>query len=115
MPAGKKRNFPAPGTHPKCRECEISLVCISGRRRFRHRYWCKTCQGVYYESIDKIVRCVVFRNKRGRYKGKERCPACVHPEDMGLLGRRNRRPGHGKAVTGLTHRDAQAWREETKT
>ena len=97
MPAGKKRDFPEPGTHVKCRTCEISLICISGRRRFKARFWCKTCHGVYYHGIDTVVRCVVFRNKRGRYEQSFNCPACQID-------------GHKHVVVGITHREAKEWR-----
>jgi hypothetical protein len=100
MPAGKKRDFPEPGTHLKCRSCEISLICISGRRRFKTRYWCTKCQGVYYESIDMVVRCVVFRQKRGRYTQEPYCPAC------------HSNAGHHRVTVGITHKDVKAW---TKT
>jgi hypothetical protein len=128
MPAGKKRNFPPPGTHEKCRVCEVSLICISGRRRFGERFWCDTCRGVYYRDLDMVIRCVVFRNKRGRYQRAGRCPACtaVRKEKHEDIYSRHelagydkegitlvydpRKKGHGRIVNGITHRDAQAWK-----
>jgi hypothetical protein len=129
MPAGKKRNFPSPGTHIKCRTCEVSLICISGRRRFGERFWCDTCRGVFYRDLNMVIRCVVFRNKRGRYQRTRRCPACtdVRPEghqypldhryELAGYDKNNnaliydpRKKGHGRIVNGITHRDAQAWK-----
>jgi len=127
VPAGKKRNFPEPGTHPKCRACEVSLICISGRRRFGERFWCNTCRGVYYRDLDMVIRCVVFRNKRGRYQRSVRCPACVgvskeeqlrfttrdiayYGPDNGTVFYDERKKGHGRIINGSTHRDAQAWK-----
>jgi hypothetical protein len=124
MPAGKMRFFPTPGSHPKCRECEISLICISGRRKFGDRHWCDRCRGVYYADLGKVVRCVVFRNKRGRYSRNTHCPVC----DPNRAAASNywssayRTPSYSKPkgpptvsdkiVEGLTHEDAKAWFKE---
>lgn len=122
MPAGKKRNFPPPGTHEKCRTCEVSLICISGRRRFGERFWCDRCRGVYYADLGMVIRCVVFRNKRGRYQRQMRCPACTLYRKEGAEMRggqayyavephyKEGKKGHGRIVEGITHRDAQAWK-----
>lgn len=122
MPAGKKRDFPPPGTHAKCRTCEVSLICISGRRRFGERHWCDKCRGVYYRDLDMVIRCVVFRNKRGRYQRALHCPACAditpasttHWPDRSEPTYKPQKvvegKGHGRIVNGITHRDAQAWK-----
>ena len=132
MPAGKKRNFPEPGTHPKCRACEVSLICISGRRRFGERFWCNTCRGVFYRDLNMVIRCVVFRNKRGRYQRAHRCPACTgvrpsprahydhlthevasYDKDVTMIYD-ERKKGHGRIVNGITHRDVQAWKTNSR-
>lgn len=124
LPAGKTRNFPTPGTHSKCRECPISLICISGRRRFGKRFWCNTCRGVYYQDLDMVIRCVVFRNKRGRYETQLHCPTCAKEYPVILAGgvtiAEGARPhltsydvsrkGHGQIITGIDHRTAHAWK-----
>lgn len=107
MSAGKSCNYPPPGTHEKCRKCPISLVCLSGRRRMGRRTWCQHCRGVHYKALGVTVRCVVFRGKRGRYREKfPRCPACGEPHWNVK--------GTGNIVKGITHEDAEAWRQEQR-
>jgi hypothetical protein len=115
MPAGKSRNYPLPGSHEKCQSCPIGLLCLSGRRQFGKRYWCRHCRGAYYLDLDMTIRCVVFRSKRGRYQDEQpRCPACavigmhIHDSIYYDIGQGC---GHGRIVIGITHKDAREWRE----
>jgi hypothetical protein len=56
------------------------------------------------------VRCVVFRNKRGRYTDQRPvCPTCGDPANYDSLYRPDGLK-HGMIV-GITHQDAKEWRE----
>lgn len=102
MAAGKTRDFPPPCNHRKCATCELSLVCLSGRRKTRFGWWCMTCRGLWHDELRVLVQCVSFRDKRGTYRDQRHtCPVCA-PHPAGAV--------HA-TIVGITHEDAKTWRE----
>lgn len=65
---------PSPGTHPTCRGCPLSLLCLSGVKT-GNTYYCQTCEGFWIADRKTLVRCTLYW-RRHRYYCLPACPNC---------------------------------------
>lgn len=76
---------PHPGTHRKCADCEMNLLCLAGKqvipgppKEFRGITisWCRVCRAVYWLEAHTQVRCVLARSRSGAYPHVTECLVC---------------------------------------